>query len=72
MYLRGMNNKNTHTMRELIFQVSEITNTIGAFKVARNMMNALNEGVISNTQFLSLTEQMDFRCQMDKISLRLK
>jgi len=59
-------------MRELIYQVSEIATTNEAFKVARNMMDALNKGVISNTQMLSLIEQMDFKCQMDGISLKLK
>ena len=67
-----MLNKQTNIMRELIFQVSEITTTHEAFMVARNMMDALNEGVISNIQFLNLVEQMDFRCQMDGINLRLK
>jgi hypothetical protein len=55
-------------IRELMLQVSEVSETKNPFAVAKNMMIALNENQITSEQFELLTGTLEMNCRRCNIA----
>jgi hypothetical protein len=51
------------TLRELMFQISEIDETRNPFEIVLQMMNALRESKITFEQFKLLFGNLEIECQ---------
>lgn len=56
------------TLRELMFQISEIDETKNPFEIVLQMMNALRESEITFEQFKLLFGNLKMECQRYNIS----